>query len=310
MPSRKILVVRQDKLGDLLLTTPLLRGLSNVAEVDLIAQPIWEPIWSRLAFLRQVLPTPYRLGPMGAFQLGARLRKWGYEAAILAKENSGDHLLAAKVARIPMRVGHATKNYAKWLTHNVTPPDVHEVVRLQAYGAVVLSGTSPPAPSPRSGEGVLTGPLEFPVLPSELAETPAGRYAVCAPATGGTCPAWEPEGWRALLARFEQDGVRSIVVGAPGEEAIAAAVCEGTDRVNLAGQLTLGELAAHLKRAERVLCGNTGALHLAATQQTPTIVVETQSDADYYARRWAPWKTPAVHLHAFGQTIDEVLAQL
>lgn len=296
----KILVVRQDKLGDLLLTTPLLRGLSAHFEVDLIAQPIWEPVWGRMLFLGRVETTPYRLGPVAAFRMGARLRKVGYRAAILAKENSGDHLLAAKVAGIPQRVGHATKRYAKWLTSNVTPPDTHEVLRLHEYGRVVCPDLSNP------------GPLEFPLRAQEIAFASeiSDRFVVCAPATGGTCPAWSPEGWRGLLDRLERDGVTSVVVGAPGEEAIAREVCEGTQRRNLAGSISLGQLAAVMKRAERVVCGNTGALHLAATQQTPTLVIETQADAEYYARRWAPWQTPAQHIHAFGRSVEGVLNEV
>jgi ADP-heptose:LPS heptosyltransferase len=54
--------------------------------------------------------------------------------------------------------------------------------------------------------------------------------------------------------------------------------------VNLAGQTTLGELAALVKGACLVVCNDTGVSHMAAALRVPSIVLFSASEPE----RWAP----------------------
>lgn len=82
-----------------------------------------------------------------------------------------------------------------------------------------------------------------------------------------------PERYGELHAKLrEQFGWRGIISYGPGEEDLAAAVCRAAgDSQPVALAMDLRELTAVLSRANFVVAGDTGPLHLAAAMGTPVI---------------------------------------
>ena len=62
---------------------------------------------------------------------------------------------------------------------------------------------------------------------------------------------------------------------------------------DIGGRLTLRELGALLARAEAVITGNTGPMHLAAAVGTPVVAAFPPTVP---LRRWRPWRIPHVIL--------------
>lgn len=124
---------------------------------------------------------------------------------------------------------------------------------------------------------------------------PDDRLVILHPGTAGPTKLWLPERWAAVGDALQAlPRVYLVLTGGPGEEALVAEVagqmCQPP--LTLAGQTSLGQLAALLRRATLVLGVDSGPLHLAAAQGTPSVHVFGPSDWE----RFGPWGAPARHV--------------
>lgn len=119
---RRILILSEDKLGDLLLTTPALTALKKAIPGSHITYMIRSPLHEVLQNnpnVHAIWHTEYRPPVSKFLPLAYKLRRGRFDAVILCRPNSGAHTWICALARIPMRVGNATKYYARLLTHNL-----------------------------------------------------------------------------------------------------------------------------------------------------------------------------------------------
>jgi ADP-heptose:LPS heptosyltransferase len=120
------------------------------------------------------------------------------------------------------------------------------------------------------------------------------RLVVLHPGTGGPAKLWLPERWAAVADTLAGGAARLLITGGPGEEPLVEAVAAQmrTRPLTLAGQTSVGQLAALLRRAALVLGVDSGPLHLAAAQGVPTLHLYGPGDD----RRFGPWGDPARHV--------------
>ena len=97
---------------------------------------------------------------------------------------------------------------------------------------------------------------------------------------GSTWPTkcWPVEYFSAIVRRAVERGARVLVFAGPGEEQVADRVIDGaladpSRVVNLAGRLTLPQLAAYLGRLDAYLTNDSGPMHLAWTQDVPLVAL-------------------------------------
>lgn len=97
---------------------------------------------------------------------------------------------------------------------------------------------------------------------------------------------WPPERFAAVADELAADGWQIAVTGTAGEVGLTARVIgEMTQPArHLAGETSLGALAALVAHARLVVCNDTGLSHVAAAMRTRSVVVASGSDT----RRWAP----------------------
>ena len=117
----------------------------------------------------------------------------------------------------------------------------------------------------------------------------AGPYVVLHPGASVPARAWSPHRAAEGVAALAAAGHRVVVTGAPGEAALTARVA-GRDGVDLGGRTSFGALAAVLAGARAVVVGNTGPAHLAAAVGVPVVslfapVVPPERWAPYGVRR-------------------------
>ncbi|MDF2976878.1 MAG: glycosyltransferase family 9 protein [Actinomycetospora sp.] len=120
-----------------------------------------------------------------------------------------------------------------------------------------------------------------------------GPYVVLHPGASVPARAWSPHRAAEGAAALAAAGHRVVVTGAPGERAltaeVAGAVPDGRG-VDLGGRTSFGALAAVLAGAGVVVVGNTGPAHLAAAVGVPVVslfapVVPPERWAPYGVRR-------------------------
>jgi len=99
---------------------------------------------------------------------------------------------------------------------------------------------------------------------------------------------WPLERFARLIRGLGDRGVRAVLIGAAGDRERAAeleAGLGGLEAVNLAGQTSLGRLAALLKRADIFIGADSGPIHLAALMGAPAVGL-------YWGDAWPPETGP------------------
>lgn len=110
------------------------------------------------------------------------------------------------------------------------------------------------------------------------------RYVVVHPGASVPAREWPESQHRALVAAYAARGVPVVVTGSAGERARTAAVA-GDTAIDLGGRTSPAELAAVLAGAEVVVVGNTGPAHLAAAVGAPIVSLFSPVVP---AVKWAP----------------------
>ncbi len=305
-PWRRLLVVRPDHLGDLLFLTPALRALRAAfprAEIVALVGPWGAEVLQHNPWVDRVLAFPFpwfdRRPRRSAFdaahrlwRLVRRLRDERFDCALSFRADFWWGALALALAGIPVRVGFAHPLVSPLLTHRcLDPGPLHEVER----NLVLLT---------RLGVPAAPGPLEFSTSRAErqaardlLARAgvpPGAPFLVVHPGAGGYGKHWTVEGWAAVVRALQAEGWRVVLTGGAAERALTAAIQAQLTRpvVDLAGQTSLGVLAAVLQRAALVLGPDCGPLHLAVALGTPTVHLFGPSDPT----RFGPYGPPDRHL--------------
>ena len=283
-PPRRILVVRPDRIGDVVLTTPLVEALRAAypeARVEALLAPRVAPLAAAIPGLDGALEDPGEF-----FLLAGRLRDRGYDLAVFPY-GSHRHVGAAALARIPRRVGNGLRPYAALLTDRVrvhrSRPPLHEV----DYCLRLLEplGIEPStAPRPRLA-ATGSARLAARTLLTARGLDPGG-FVLVHPGGGGSAGRPSPETFRklALAARDAAlPGAPLWVSAGPGEERLARGV---------GGRLLppIEDLLVYLALAGMAglyLAGSTGPLHLAAAAGAPALGFYPWK-ASQTAARWGP----------------------
>lgn len=97
---------------------------------------------------------------------------------------------------------------------------------------------------------------------------------------------WPAARFAAVADTLAFEGWQIAVTGTTRERELTASVLGAMTQTahHLAGETTLGALAALVEMARLVVCNDTGISHVAAAMRTPSVVIASGSDT----RRWAP----------------------
>jgi heptosyltransferase-2 len=100
------------------------------------------------------------------------------------------------------------------------------------------------------------------------------RFAVLHPGSGGSAREWPAEKFSMLGSQLIHElALKVVVTGGKGEEALVRKVVNGIDgpRAAVAGELSLMELGALIRRAKVFVSNSTGPMHIAAAVGTPVV---------------------------------------
>lgn len=269
-PSR-VLVVRLDSLGDLVICGPAVRAVAaGASSVTVLAGPRGAAAARLLPGVDDVLvfdapwispdPAPVDQGSTGAL---VELLRGRFDAALVLTSFHQSALptsLLLRLAGIPWIAAVSTDYPGSLLDVRLPePPEGPEPERMLA----IARGAGWSLPLDDDGRLRLRGDLP------EVAGLP-DRYVVIHPGADAPARAYPASRWAQVVDELTGRGQPVVVTGGPGEEDLTAVVA-GTSALDLGGRLDVGELAAVLRRAEVLAVGNTGPAHLAAAVGTPVV---------------------------------------
>jgi ADP-heptose:LPS heptosyltransferase len=299
---KRVLVVRQDNNGDVLLTGPAVRAVARAADsVTFACGPRGEAAARLLPGVAETMvwespwidqdPHPVSAPHVDAFV--KRLRRKAFDEAIVFTSFHQSPLPMALLLRLAGigRIGAISVDYAGSLLdvrHRVED-DIHEVQR-----ALSLTAAMGYWPAPDDA-------LQLRIR--DVGKAPARRlqpYVVVHPGATMAARAWSERGNAALVALLARRGHRVVVTGARQERALADRVVGSTRGAeNFAGKTTFAQFAAIVAGASGVVSGNTVAPHLAAAFGTPVVSIFPPTIP---AVRFRPWMVD--HVLLGNQTIS------
>jgi len=276
-PPRRILVSRIRRIGDVILSLPVLDALHARfpdAEIDYLAEE--EPAQAVVGHpaIRRVLH--FRPGSWpglpGPPDLLARLRRARYDWAIDLYGNPRSAILIGWTGA-PVRVGLPRASRRRFFTHVApNPPDPVSAVERHLLALVPL-GVPAAGRTPRIhlSEGERIAGLE--VLARAL---PSGGPRIGLH-VGNRWPAkrWPEERFQALLRGISKLGARSVVLAGPGEEGLARRVASGGGSARAAqpvlSGLPLREYVAAVAALDVLVTNDGSPLHVGPAVGVPTV---------------------------------------
>lgn len=289
---RRLLAVRVDNLGDVLMTTPALAAASASVPglaITLLGGRGAEAIATHLPMVDDVIAArvPWVRHEDGGAAAGddlalvERLRAGGFDAAVVFTVCTQSALPAAMLCRlagIPLRLAHVRENPYELLTDWAPEVDADVAsARHEARRQLDLVA--------RVGWRVADERLRFALKAGDVASVEAllaregprlgdGPWVVVH--VGATAPSrrWPPVRFGLAAGAIARAcSARIVFTGGASEQPLIdeARAAMGSPSLSLAGCLSLGELGALVARADTVLTNNSGPAHLAAALGTPVV---------------------------------------
>jgi lipopolysaccharide heptosyltransferase II len=286
--AKRILCVRLDNMGDVLMTTPALRALKRSApqrQLTLLASRTGAMAADFVHEIDDVIvyAAPWMKQEGGELEsvlpMAQTLRRHAFDAAVIFTVYSQSPLPAAMLcgaAGIPLRLAHCRENpyslLTDWLPEIEPQGGVrHEVQRQLDLVAHIgchtqntrLSLSVPPhamawAQQRLRALGIDAGDVWMLIHPGATA--PSRRYP--------------PELWAQAARRLAlEHGCPIVFAGAESEAELVRAIQADmrADSLSLCGELDLARLAAIIALAPVLLCNNSAPAHIAAATGTPVV---------------------------------------
>lgn len=299
-PTRRILVVQLDHLGDAVLSTGMLRGLRNhfpAARIDVLAAPWNREVFEHVPEVDRLMISPLnrfaRHGRAGwlvaTIAWGLQLRQQRYDLAIDVR---GEFPLALMLwlSGARERLGWDAGGGGFLLTASPRwEPHCHEVVSrallLGELGSIQTAAEISPMLEP-------TADAEHWFVAQRVALPPAAQRGIIALHLGSGMPAkrWPTSHWAELIGRLiVESGPCIVLLGGTDATHVAAEILAGKSWpgvVDWTGQLSIAQLAAVLAHSQLMIGGDSGPAHLAASLGTPVLALFSGTN---HPGQWRPW---------------------
>lgn len=253
-PWKKLLIVRFSSIGDIVLTTPVVRCLKNAGyEVHYLTKvqyasiletsPYIDRIWTLDGKLEALIPTLRKERFDGIIDLHKNLRTVKLQVALDLRALSFDKL-----------------NFEKWWlvkTKRNHLPDVHIVDRY--FKAVAALGIE------NDGEGLdfFYSPEDKTAIADRLPTTP---FVVLVLGAAHRTKQMPLQLLRNLIATIDRP---VVLIGGKDELPLAQALIEAPHCTSLVGKCSIRSSAVVIDLAERVITPDTGMMHIAAALKKP-----------------------------------------
>ncbi|WP_066749698.1 putative lipopolysaccharide heptosyltransferase III [Proteus myxofaciens] len=306
----RILVIKLQHHGDMLLTTPVIHSLKATypnAMIDVLLYKETLPMLQNNPSINNIFYLDRNWKSQGKlyrlkkeWQLGRRLQKQQYDLVI----NLADQWKAAifgLITKAPVRLGfefEKRKNSQFWKKcHNViVPTDNHWKWHTVEQNLSILT--------PLNIEKLADVNMSYHSSDQQWLENKIKEfsltqgYIVIQPTSRWFFKCWDEDKMAKLITLLQQDGHSIVLTAGPEEKELEMIntilmQCPDKDKIKvLAGQTTLPQLAALIDNAKLFIGVDSVAMHMSAALKTPLIALFGPSKLEH----WHPWQ-------AIGETI-------
>lgn len=304
----RVLFIKPDHLGDMLLAIPAMRALkearpyteihvlagswsgsvlANVPEVDMVLTIDFP------GFARGEEKSNYIAPYSQLMKVSRQLRQIGYGHAIIMRPDHWWGAMLAYVAGISERIGYDVDNVSQFLTQAI-PFEHDHVIRQNLRLVEQWVGTLADDDVPYYLD---VYDDERQMISGYLSKYGIGDkpYFCIHPGSGTWVKRWKNELWAKVAdTLIDQLDAEVVFTGGDGERAMVDDIQNRMEHKSYttAGDLSIEQLAALYENAKVVLGPDSGPLHMAAAVKTPTVALFGPADPVEFA----PWGDKNHHM--------------
>ena len=304
-PPKRIHVIRLDRIGDVVLSTPVLQALRQQfphAFIAMMVRPACHDVVDGNPSLNEVIlydKEGAQHSVAATIRFARKLRRFDFDTALVLHPSNRSHWIPW-LAQIPVRVGYDRKN--SWLLTHRLPHLKQEGEKHEAvYTLEMLEvfGVSPTLPKPvvpihdRAKHRIEELLVESSIQPGD-------QLVAIHPSASCVSKRWMPDRFAQVADRLmTEQGLNICLVAGESDVVFAHQVAQGMrgTPVNFAGRLSVAELAALLKRCRLLISNDSGPVHVAAAVGTPVVDLFGRNQRGLSPLRWGPLGDGHVILH-------------
>lgn len=301
----KILLIRLDRIGDVVLSTPVIKALRDAypkSHIAFMVRPYCRDIVEGNPYLDEVIiydKGGSHKGLPGNIRFIQELRRKRFDLAIVLHPTTRSHLVAA-LAGIPEIIGYDRK-WGSLLTKKI--PHMkhyglkHErdyVIDVLKYVGIEAKDRSLYMPVKEDSEKRIDAVFGSAGLNK-------GDVIIVFNA-GASCPSkrWSAERFaEAGNELVKRAGAKIVVIGGESDKEAGskvASLIKGTC-LDLSGKTTVADLASIFRRSNLLISNDSGPVHIACAVGAPVVAIFGRSDRGLSPLRWGPTGGRSVILH-------------
>ncbi|MBN2103929.1 glycosyltransferase family 9 protein [bacterium] len=269
----RILVIRFSAMGDIILTTPVLRWIKQRfpdAQLDMLVKTEYKPLVENHPAVDRVLTLSKKVQ---VSRLISEIRRRHYDAAADLQANLLSrwiiyHCGARKIGLYkPQRRERFWMVYFGWNFYQ----DIIQPVPLRYLRAVAPWGVLD------DGRGTSIYPKKSEILRLEnaLSGFSADKLAVLAPGAGRQTKRWPTVYFQEVGHYLQSRGYQVVIAGGTEDRPVCECVAQTFQSGirSLCGDLTFMETAALVQQSKIVVSNDTGVMHMAGAVGTPVVAI-------------------------------------
>ncbi len=302
---KRILITRTDRIGDVVLSTPVIKVLREnypSAYIAMMVSPYTEDIVSGNPDLDEVIildKDDLHRNLKGVWEFSRGLKKKGFDLAIALHPTNRVHLVIF-LAGIPKRIGYDRKMgflFTDKIKHLKQLGEKYE----SEYNFDLLK---PLGIELKDRDLYIPLKKESEDWVQELFIQKGVKHEdkILAINPGASCKSriWPAERFAEVIDELiDKYGFKVFILAGPKDVNMADKVISQMKHkaINLAGKTSVSQLVSILKRCELLISNDSGPVHIASALGTPVVSIFSRSQKGLSPKRWGPVGKRDVFLH-------------
>ncbi|OGW83267.1 MAG: hypothetical protein A2987_05840 [Omnitrophica bacterium RIFCSPLOWO2_01_FULL_45_10] len=280
----KILVIRLDRIGDFMITTPLLKALKArfpLSEITLLARPNIRDLAGSQPWVDKTISFKGKLSILALFKLGEKIKKENFDLSI---DCLFDYTLKTAflcyLSRARYILGFDIDGRGVFLNLKVKPSGLKMGIVDETLNLLNAVGIESAQAKPE----LFVDKKELESVNNFLSREEVARNDILvAVHPGGHYPSqrWPWTRFCEVIDNISvQDDVKVVLVGSFLETGLLESIKKFSKRgVRIFRSASLPSLAALIERSDLLVCNNSGPLHMAAALKKPTVSTMGPTDS-------------------------------
>ena len=302
---KKILIVRTDKIGDLVLSTPVIKAVRDAypdSHIAAIVRPYAHEIIKDNPYLDEVITydkAKKGIGILNDLKFILNLRKKKFDLAIILHPKNRTHIITF-LSGIPQRIGY-DKKLGALLTKKIPHLKEYGLKHEIDYTLDIVRYL-----------GIEPKEKKLCIVPDKSAEKKIDDIfakngiskddTVVTIHPGSSCRSkrWSVERFAKVADLLvERYSAKIVIIAGPHDKTFGDRMAElmKARNVNLSGNTTVTQIVSILKRSKLFISNDSGPVHIACAVETPVVAIFGRNDRGLSPERWGPIGKRDIMLH-------------